>query len=88
MAEKNTQSHNNGAWKRMVDEQTGRVESIYAEVAKVEDKGIERLHSAVDESARLMKDSFTWYGEISAEWRKMTLDATRRTAELFLRNAV
>lgn len=88
MAEKNSQSHNNGAWKRMVDEQTGRVESIYAEMAKVEDKGVERLHSAVDESARLMKDSFTWYSELSAEWRKMSLDATRRTAEMFLRTAV
>ena len=88
MAEKNSQSHNNGAWKRMVDENTGRVESIYAEMAKVEDKGVERLHSAVDESARLMKDSFTWYSELSAEWRKMSLDATRRTAELFLRTSV
>lgn len=88
MAEKNSQSHNNGAWKRMVDEQTGRVESLYAEIAKVEDKGVERLNAAVDESARLMKDSFSWYGEMSAEWRKMSLDATRRTAELFLRSTV
>ena len=87
MAEKNSQSHNNGTWKRMLDEQTGRVESIYAEMAKVEDKGVERLHSAVDESARLMKDSFSWYSELSAEWRKMSLDATRRTAEFFLRTA-
>ena len=89
MAEKNSQSHNtSGSWKRMVDEQTGRVESLYAEMAKVEDKGIERMQAAVDESARLMKDSFSWYGEMSAEWRKMTLDATRRTAELFLRASV
>lgn len=81
MAEKNSQSHNNnGAWKRMVDEQSGRMESIYAEMAKVEDKGVERLHSAVDESARLMKDSFSWYSELSTEWRKMSLDATRRLA--------
>lgn len=87
MAEKNSQSHNNGAWKKMVDEHTVRVESLYSEIAKMEDKGIERLQSAVDESARLMKDSFAWYGEMSSEWRKMTLDATRRTAELFLRVA-
>ena len=85
MAEKNSQSHNSGAWKRMVDEQTGRVESLYAEVAKLEDKGIERMHAAVEESARLMKDTFTWYGELSSEWRKVTLDATRRAAELMLR---
>jgi hypothetical protein len=88
MAEKNSQSHNNGAWKRMVEEQTGRVESMHAEMAKIEDKGIERMHAAVEESARLMKDSFSWYGEMSAEFRKMTLDATRRTAELFLRASV
>lgn len=88
MAEKNSHSHNNGAWKRMVEEQTGRVESLYTEIAKVEDKGIERMHAAVEESARLMKDGFSWYGEMSAEWRKMTLDATRRTAELFLRASV
>ena len=83
MAEKNSQT--NGAWKRLVDEQTGRMESMYAEMGKVEDKSIERMQSAVDESARLMKDTFAWYGELSAEWRKLTLDATRRTAELFAR---
>ena len=85
MAEKNSQSHNNTTWKRMVDEQTGRIESIYAEMAKVEDKGLAQMNAAIDESARLVKDSFAWYTELSAEWRKMTLDATRRSAELFVR---
>lgn len=85
MAEKNSQSHNNAAWKRMVDEQTGRIESMYAEMAKAEDKGLSQVSAAIDESARLMKDSFAWYAELTAEWRKMTLDATRRSAELFVR---
>ena len=87
MAEKSSQSHNNGAWKKLVDEQTVRMESLYSEIAKMEDKGVERMQSAVDESARLLKDTFAWYGEMTSEWRKMTLDATKRTAELFLRVA-
>jgi hypothetical protein len=85
MAEKNSQPHNNATWKRMVDENTGRIESFYAEMAKVEDKGVHQMNAAIDESARLMKDSFAWYAELSAEWRKMALDATRRSAELFAR---
>ena len=87
MAEKTSQSHNNGAWKRMVDEHATRVESMHSEIAKMEDKGIERMQSAVDESARLMKDTLAWYGELSAEFRKMTIEATKRSAELFLRAA-
>ena len=86
MAEKNSQSHNNATWKRMVDESTGRIESFYAELSKAEDKGVSQMNAAIDESARLMKDSFAWYAELSAEWRKMTLDATRRSAELFTRS--
>lgn len=87
MAEKTSQSHNNGAWKKLMDEQTVRMESLHSEMAKMEDKGVERLQSAVDESARLMKDTLAWYGEMASEWRKMTLDATKRTAELLLRVA-
>lgn len=88
MAERSSQPHNsNGTWKRLMDEHTGRVESLYAEMGKIEDKGFERMSAVVDEGARLVKDSFAWYGELSAEWRKMTLDATRRTAELVLRAA-
>ena len=37
---------------------------------------------AIDEMAKLSRDSVDYFGQLSAEWRKLTLEATRKAAEL------
>ena len=41
------------------------------------------LADAVDELARLAGDSITYFGQLSNEWRKLSLEAVQRTADAF-----
>jgi hypothetical protein len=75
------------AWKKLVDEQMARVSSMYEEFARFEDKGLERTRAAVDEMAKLVKDSVAYAGQYAAEWRRVSLEAAKRTADLMTRRA-
>lgn len=70
-------------WKSLVDEQTTRMASLYDEVAKAEAKRLEQTAQAVDELARLTKDSLGYFTRLSTEWQKVGLEATKRASELF-----
>ena len=52
------------------------------ELNKLENKGIDQLRTAIDEATRMMKSSIEYQTQISNEWRKLALEATRRAAEL------
>jgi len=70
------------AWKKVVDDQLARMGSMYEEMAKFEGKGVEQARNAIDEFSKLMKESLSYATQFSGEWRRVTLEATRRTAEL------
>jgi hypothetical protein len=70
------------AWKKMVDEQIARTELMYGEVARLQEQGLEQTRHAVDEMAKLTKDSVNYFAQLSAEWRKLTIDAAKKTADL------
>jgi ferritin-like metal-binding protein YciE len=53
------------------------------EAAKLETKGMEQATSAIDELGKMQKDSLAYLAQLTTEWRKLTLEATKRTAELF-----
>jgi hypothetical protein len=65
-------------WNKIVEEQLGRVSGFCDELAKLEAKRDEQLVQAVDEAARMTKESLAYFGALSAEWRKLSLEATRR----------
>lgn len=69
------------AWKKMVDEQIARTELMYGEVARLQEQGLEQTRHAVDEMAKLTKDSLNYVAQLSAEWRKLTLDAAKKSAD-------
>jgi hypothetical protein len=69
------------AWKKMVDEQIARTELMYGEVARLQEQGLEQTRHAVDEMAKLTKDSLNYFAQLSAEWRKLTLDAAKKSAD-------
>ena len=71
------------AWKKMVDDHLARVELACAEVGRLQDQALAQNHKAIDDMAKLSRDSVEYAGQLAAEWRKLTLDATRKTAELF-----
>lgn len=68
------------AWKKAADATIARLELASGEMARMQEQSLEQSRRAVDEMARLTKDSFDYFGQLSAEWRKLTLDATRKAA--------
>lgn len=71
------------AWKKMMGEHVARVEQAFAQTARFQEQGLEQGRHAIDELAKLSKDSIQYYAQLSAEWQKLAIEATKRTAELF-----
>ena len=75
------------ALKKVAGDQAGRLEQLYAQAAKYEGQAVAQVTATVDEVARLSKDTFSYYGQLSAEWRKLTLEAAKKTTERFTSQA-
>ena len=66
-------------WKKMVDEHVERMETVLEQSASFEAKSLEQARTAVEESARLFQDMLTFSAQISSEWRKLAIEATRKS---------
>lgn len=64
----------------MFDDQLKRFEQFQKELVKLEQKNLEQARLMIDESAKLMKESLDYSAKLSAEFRKLALDSTRRAA--------
>lgn len=73
-----------GAWQKMVGEQVARVEQALGESARYRGQGMEQAKTAVDDWARLSKDTFDYLGQLQTEWSKLTIEATKRAAEMLI----
>ncbi len=71
-----------GAWKKLVDDHVARVETASAEVARWQEKALEQNRQAIDDFAKLGRDSLSYFGQLSASFYKLTLEATRKAAEM------
>jgi uncharacterized protein with beta-barrel porin domain len=69
-------------FQKAANDHAQRVESVFAEMAKLEEKGLEQAAAQLDEAARLTKVSLAYGSELAAQWRKLWVDAARRTAEM------
>ena len=74
-------------WKKIVEDTMVRMPTVFEELAKLEQRGFEQARVAIAESARLANASLDFAMQLSAEWRKMTLDTARRAADLATPNA-
>lgn len=68
-------------WTAAAKEQTARMEQINAEFAKAQNQSVERTQQAIDECAKLMKESLSYALTLSSEWRKLGVEITRKTAQ-------
>ncbi len=71
------------AWRRMLEEQMERLDAMFEELGRLEARSMEQTRAAIDEGAKLMKESLAYATEISAEWRRLTLDAAKRSRDYF-----
>ena len=69
-------------FKKAIDDNAARVESAFSELGKLEAKGLEQAFAQLDEATRLTKVSPADASEVAAQWRKLVIDATRRSAEM------
>ena len=69
-------------WKKMVDEHVARVELACTEMGKAQEQALAQGQKAIDDMARLGKDNVAYLGQLSASFFKLTLEATRKAAEL------
>jgi hypothetical protein len=69
------------SWNKLVADQMERLQSLTQELERHSQQGIEQANAAIDEMSRMMKDSLAQTAKLSAEWRKLAMEATRRAGE-------
>ena len=65
-----------------IEAHLARVEAFYAQLADVETKALEQSKTALEESARLSRESFAYGSTLAAEWRRVSLEATRNALRM------
>jgi DNA-binding transcriptional regulator GbsR (MarR family) len=73
-------------FKKSMDEQMARMEAVQQEMASLEKKNMEQMQRNMQEMARLFQEGLQYSAQLSAEWRKMSLEAARRTATMMSTN--
>ncbi|MBI5545787.1 MAG: hypothetical protein HY901_18005 [Deltaproteobacteria bacterium] len=69
-------------WAKMMTEQSQRITAIVDEMAKLESRGMEQFRVAIEESTRLTKSALEYQAQLAGEWRKMAVEAARRSVEM------
>lgn len=70
-----------GFWQKALEDQARRAELLAGEWAAIEGKGFQQVSGAVDELAKLTRESLAYQAQLGAEWRKMWLEAAKKSAE-------
>jgi hypothetical protein len=71
------------AFQQMMRDQIARTQGLMEELSVYESVAMQRARTAVNDLAKLASDSIGYAAQLSAEWRKMALDAGRRAADAF-----
>ena len=71
------------AWKKMMDEQTARMGQLFDELAKAHTRFVEYGNGQIDEAAELWKTQFNYVNSLYSDYRRISMDATKKTFEHF-----
>lgn len=71
------------AWAHMAKDSMERMQSFYDELAEFEDSAYTQLKKNARDLGDMMSESITYMADLSREWRKLSIEATRRSTELF-----
>jgi hypothetical protein len=70
------------SWNRMAQENIARVQALYDELAAWEAKAYDRAKQTADQLAELANESLAYANKLASEWRTVTLEATRKAADM------
>ena len=71
------------AFKKAMDDQFTRWSQVLDETQKVQSRWMEQSNQAIDEMANLMKAGIKYQTDLAADFRKVAVDAAKKSAELF-----
>ena len=71
------------AFSQMMRDQIARTQGLMEELSVYEGVAMQRARTAVHDLAKLASDSIGYMSQLSAEWRKLALDAGKRAADAF-----
>ena len=77
--EKTVHAQQSSTWGKGWDEQLARMAALGERMAQVEAQALERARVAIDESARMQKETIAYWAELAAATRSIGLDAARQT---------
>jgi hypothetical protein len=66
------------AFSQLMRDSIARTHAMMSELANHEGVAVERARTAVAELSRLANDSITYVGQLSNEWRKLSIEAVQR----------
>ena len=63
-------------------EHLARMETWMRELSQLEDTMVTRARATTAQFAQLTQDSIDYLAQLSAEWRKLAMDVTRRASDI------
>ena len=72
-------------FKKATDESLNRIGQLLDDATKMQAKFFEASTQSIDESSELAKTSIKYVTGLSAEWRRISLESTKKAIELFAR---
>lgn len=69
-------------WKTMLQQQNERFEQAIGELERLEKERHERAMHAIDDVTRLVKSSIDYQSKLNAQWRELSVEATRKGLEM------
>ncbi len=69
-------------WQKMADDSIARTTAFYAEVEKAGTKQIGQAESAIDEIAKIQKETLAYGAKLTAEFRKYSIEAFQNAASV------
>jgi hypothetical protein len=73
------------AWKKMMDDQNQRMGQMFDEASKAHAKWIEFGNNQIDEMTEFAKTGFNYVNELAADFRKLTLETTKKAMDFSAR---
>ena len=73
------------AFKKATDEQLNRLGQMLDEAAKMQTRWFDATNQSINDSSELAKSSVKYFNDLSAEWRQLSLDGSKKAMEFFAR---
>ena len=70
------------SFQRAMTDGIERTRAFWDEYTRLEAQGMTHARTVVGESARMATETMNYAATLGAEWRKLSLEATRRTFEM------